>query len=184
MKAISAPRTGVDAADRAERGSGPFATLGPPDLPSPSLPAQGGEGGRVRWPNAVLASSLASPICPKTFRSFNCEPRVDPQHLIKLSRLGIGGRQHKMRPLLVGRAQCAFAEQTDRLPVAFEHVIDVALLTKPIEVLKRIEADVCLQYLEIGSGRPESRSRISAQDDKWSFCLTAGTLCAANRERQ
>jgi len=30
----------------------------------------------------------------------------------------------------------------------------------------------------------ESRSRKSAQDDKWSFCLTAGTLCAANQERQ
>src|SRR5215204_3658060 len=29
----------------------------------------------------------------------------------------------------------------------------------------------------------ESRSRKSAQDDKWSFCLTAGTLCPANQER-
>jgi hypothetical protein len=24
----------------------------------------------------------------------------------------------------------------------------------------------------------------SAQDDKWSFCLTAGTLCPANQEKQ
>ena len=30
----------------------------------------------------------------------------------------------------------------------------------------------------------QSRSRKSAQDDKWSFCLTAGTLCPANQERQ
>jgi hypothetical protein len=30
MKAISAPRTGVDSADRAERDLGPFATLGCP----------------------------------------------------------------------------------------------------------------------------------------------------------
>jgi len=30
----------------------------------------------------------------------------------------------------------------------------------------------------------ESRSRKSAQDDKWSFCLTAGTLCPTNQERQ
>ena len=30
----------------------------------------------------------------------------------------------------------------------------------------------------------ESRSRKSAQDDKWSFCLRAGTLCPANQERQ
>jgi len=32
--------------------------------------------------------------------------------------------------------------------------------------------------------RGQSWSRKSAQDDKWSFCLTAGTLCAANQERQ
>ena len=26
--------------------------------------------------------------------------------------------------------------------------------------------------------------RESEQDDKWSFCLTTGTLCPANQERQ
>jgi hypothetical protein len=31
--------------------------------------------------------------------------------------------------------------------------------------------------------RQESRSRKSAQGDKWSFCLTAGTLWPANQER-
>ena len=30
----------------------------------------------------------------------------------------------------------------------------------------------------------QSRPRKSAQDDKWSFCLTAGTLCPANQERR
>ena len=30
----------------------------------------------------------------------------------------------------------------------------------------------------------ESRSRDSAQADKWNFCLTAGTLWPANQERQ
>ena len=30
----------------------------------------------------------------------------------------------------------------------------------------------------------ESRPQESEQDDKWSFCLTAGTLCPANQERQ
>jgi hypothetical protein len=30
----------------------------------------------------------------------------------------------------------------------------------------------------------KSRLRKSAQDDKWSFCLTAGTLCPANQEKQ
>jgi hypothetical protein len=29
----------------------------------------------------------------------------------------------------------------------------------------------------------ESWFRKSAQDDKWSFCLTVGTLCPANQER-
>ena len=29
----------------------------------------------------------------------------------------------------------------------------------------------------------ESWSRKSEQGDKWSFCLTAGTLCPANQER-
>ncbi len=29
----------------------------------------------------------------------------------------------------------------------------------------------------------QSWSRKSEQDDKWSFCLTAGTLCPANQER-
>jgi len=30
----------------------------------------------------------------------------------------------------------------------------------------------------------ESQSQESEQDDRWSFCLTAGTLCPANHERQ
>jgi hypothetical protein len=39
MKTISAPRSGVDAADRAERGFGPFATLAAPIYPRhPYLP--------------------------------------------------------------------------------------------------------------------------------------------------
>ena len=32
--------------------------------------------------------------------------------------------------------------------------------------------------------RLESWPQGSEQDDKWSFCLTAGTLCPANQERQ
>jgi hypothetical protein len=31
--------------------------------------------------------------------------------------------------------------------------------------------------------RRQSRFRKSAQDDKWSFCLTVGTLCPTNQER-
>ena len=29
----------------------------------------------------------------------------------------------------------------------------------------------------------QSRPQESEQDDKWSFCLTAGTLCPTNQER-
>ncbi len=29
----------------------------------------------------------------------------------------------------------------------------------------------------------QSRPQESEQEDKWSFCLTAGTLCPANQER-
>jgi hypothetical protein len=32
--------------------------------------------------------------------------------------------------------------------------------------------------------KSKSWSRKSAQDDKWSFCLTAGTLCPTNQEKQ
>ncbi len=54
MKAISAPRTGVDATGRAERGLGPFATLGCPIYPRhPHLP-KGAKGAGVRRPSAVL----------------------------------------------------------------------------------------------------------------------------------
>jgi ATP-dependent DNA ligase len=34
-----------------------------------------------------------------------------------------------------------------------------------------------------GHDGEESWSRKSEQSDKWSFCLTAGTLCPANQER-
>src|SRR6266478_416578 len=42
----------------------------------------------------------------------------------------------------------------------------------------------CPCLFDLSARFSQSRSRKSAQDDKWSFCLTAGTLCAANQERQ
>jgi hypothetical protein len=33
-------------------------------------------------------------------------------------------------------------------------------------------------------GRLQNRPQESERDDKWSFCLTAGTLCPANQEKQ
>jgi hypothetical protein len=53
------------------------------------------------------------------------------------------------------------------------------------------EAEWVVSDVDRVLGRPrgirigeESRLRKSAQDDKWSFCLTAGTLCPANQEKQ
>jgi hypothetical protein len=43
---------------------------------------------------------------------------------------------------------------------------------------------VKLEQLSVLSLDKESRPQESEQDDKWSFCLTAGTLCPANQERQ
>jgi hypothetical protein len=52
--------------------------------------------------------------------------------------------------------------------------IDVDLLT--------INAGQSLPNAIISSSRRESRPRKSGQDDRWSFCLTAGTLCPSNQE--
>jgi NAD(P)-dependent dehydrogenase (short-subunit alcohol dehydrogenase family) len=67
----------------------------------------------------------------------------------------------------------------------FDRVIDVNLkgmflITKA--VLPHMIANKRGAIVNVGSGL--SRSRKSAQDDKWSFCLTRGTLCPANQERQ
>ena len=40
------------------------------------------------------------------------------------------------------------------------------------------------ELLKIRDQAKESRFRKFGQDDKWSFCLTAGTLCPANQERK
>ena len=40
-----------------------------------------------------------------------------------------------------------------------------------------------VEYDLVANKGKESRFRKSAQDDKWSFCLTVGTLCPANQER-
>ena len=42
------------------------------------------------------------------------------------------------------------------------------------------EFDAILQRVKDAESRPQE----SEQDDKWSFCLTAGTLCPANQEKQ
>jgi hypothetical protein len=65
MKAISAPRTGVHAADRAERGLGPLRHPWVSDRPSPPYLPKGAKGGGVRWSTTVLVSSLAPQSAPR-----------------------------------------------------------------------------------------------------------------------
>ena len=52
----------------------------------------------------------------------------------------------------------------------------IVLVFQPLPHLLEINLD--------GDVNGESRPQESAQDDKWSFCLTAGTLCPANQEMQ
>src|SRR5262249_38988044 len=98
-------------------------------------------------------------VDPNTFVSFNCETRVDPQHLrgfgfrlLKSSQLRVGGRQNKMRRLQIGHARCVFVAQAHRLPIALEQVIRQTHLAKRGGPRKGVEADTCLQYLERSFG--------------------------------
>src|SRR6202011_1457351 len=112
---------------------------------------------RLAQPIKTMLGVLGVLADVKTLPALNCEPRVDSQHLrgfgsrlLKLSRLRIGGREPKMGPLRIGEARCAFAEQAHRLRVALEHVIGQTHRTRKTTHarLKRIEADVCLDYLD------------------------------------
>ena len=57
-------------------------------------------------------------------------------------------------------------------------MMDVAMMTPPVFGV------IAVRPHSGWRAKPESRSRKSAQDDKWSFCLTAGTLCPTNQEKQ
>jgi hypothetical protein len=68
-----------------------------------------------------------------------------------------------------------------------------------VDTTKKIIQELCIRAAKMWDVDPEgvvwedgcakpceqqqSRSRKSAQCDKWSFCLTAGTLWPANQER-
>src|ERR1700738_3358094 len=77
-------------------------------------------------------------------------------------------RERPLEPELHGNLMPAYsrhhaAEQT--------HRGDVLILHR----WRALDPSACL--------RGQSWSRKSEQGDKWSFCLTAGTLCPANQER-
>ena len=77
-------------------------------------------------------------------------------------------------------------------------ILTNGLIAKQIELLHQILPSATLIAVLVNRGnqshvqeiadtreaRAQSRLRKSTQADKWSFCLTAGTLCPANQERQ
>jgi hypothetical protein len=132
-----------------------------------SLQAYQGKAGKATNGSTLRQPRLAQPIKTmldilgvleedNTLVALNRVTGVDPQHLrgffarlLKLSRLRIGACQGKMRPLQIVPAQCAVALQTHRISIALEHVIGQAPCTnRKEERLKRVKADVRLQYLE------------------------------------
>ena len=86
-----------------------------------------------------------------------------------------------------------------RLRALRSDLIDPTIAIHHGRVVKRTGDGVLIEFrsvvdavrcaIEMQNGMAErnagqSRSRKSAQDDKWNFCLTAGTLCPTNQERQ
>ena len=81
------------------------------------------------------------------------------------------------------------------LPIDYAHVIVAGLMHDIGYVRGILKGDGPDGYVIDATGRKaklprgssdaaESRPQESEQDDKWSFCLTAGTLCPANQEKQ
>jgi hypothetical protein len=71
--------------------------------------------------------------------------------------------------------------------IYFFHVMTTANPISLAGIANLPYTDVIVGFLIPGSTGltgDESRPQESEQDDKWSFCLTAGTLCPANQERQ
>src|SRR5262249_25398087 len=119
---------------------------------------------------AILALLVGS----QAFPAFNREPGVDPQRFrgfhprsLKLSQLGIGGREPNTSPLRIGQARYAFAEPPHRLPIALEHVIGLAHIVKSMGRLKRVKTHVCLEYLDrpCGLARVNQGSGVSIVDE-------------------
>src|SRR5262245_26232204 len=89
---------------------------------------------RFAQPIKTTLGILGVPVDGETFVSFNCETGGDPQHLrglcpglLKLSQLGVGGREPKMRPLQTRQARCAFAEHAHGISIPLEEIIGLAL---------------------------------------------------------
>ena len=97
-----------------------------------------------------------------------------PAALEGAARVHAGNVDDGILAIEKGIAQCEKIKNRSMRPVFF------AGLSEAYTVAGRFaEAAKALE-----DALAKSRLRKSAQDDKWSFCLTAGTLCPANQERR
>ena len=55
---------------------------------------------------------------------------------------------------------------------------------KPEPVIAKISQETLAEMVGTTRSGVQSRPQESGQDVKWSFCLTGGTRCPANQERQ
>jgi hypothetical protein len=78
--------------------------------------------------------------------------------------------QHKAFQKLLHRVIVHSVGTIKRMVIRFPREIFKYRRKEPSLGFSRIEDPASL------GSEPQSRSRKSAQDDKWSFCLTAGTL--------
>ena len=134
---------------------------------------EGEAGGNLRGVEAVArVEGVAKTVRDGIPRPFGVQIDVgaNVQHVIR--KIAAGGS--RLEPLTDART-APEREDTVHLPFVAE---------RRFEVISDLSAAyIDSRFKGTAENCAESRSRKSAQDAKWSFCLTAGTLCPANQER-
>ena len=120
---------------------------------------------RWRW---VIGVALALP-------RFRGRKKVPPQ----LARMGAEDLIGAVFPDQIACAENLAGErEIPDHPLVRQAIGDSLTEAMDIDGLERL-----LRGIEFGCSTRQSRPQESEQDDKWSFCLTAGTLCPTNQER-
>jgi hypothetical protein len=121
--------------------------------------------GNIEW---IVADGEITAETPKEFRRFLSSEKIQPGAQLEVYLNSPGGN-------LIGGIQLGEIVREFKLGTRIARSIADR---PPFKNGEQPEIDAP------GRCYSESRSRKSAQDDKWSFCLTAGTLCPTNQERQ
>ncbi len=77
----------------------------------------------------------------------------------------------------------ALAQTANQIRNKHQSLIDVKFCAETLKHVRKIPPKNKQGSFTI-TVSSKRRPQESEQDDKWSFCLTAGTLCPANQERQ